>query len=102
MHYETRKAGGVKREDKPVLDAVALADLCLQYLAENPEELANFMGYGGYDPEGLRRSVGSPQLRAGLLDYVAENEPILLAVCANAAISPESFMRIWHRLNRTL
>ena len=92
----------MKREEKPVLDAVVLAELCLQYLAENPEELANFMGYAGYDPEGLRRSIGSAQLRAGLLDYVAENEPILLAICANASIAPERFMGIWHRLNRTL
>jgi len=80
-------------------DPGALADICLGFLAENPEELLNFMQTAGYDPQSLRGSLGSPQFQRGLIDYFAANEPILLALCANAAIAPEDFMRVWHQLN---
>lgn len=76
-----------------------LADACLGYLAEHPEELLAFMQHAGLDPDALRRSVGTPALQRGLVDYFASNEPILLALCANSGLSPEQFMRVWHRIN---
>jgi hypothetical protein len=78
----------------------ALADSCLGFLAENPEELLNFMQHAGLDPQSLRASIGSERLQQGLIDYFAANEAILLALCANAGITPEAFMRVWHQLNR--
>jgi hypothetical protein len=76
-----------------------LADLCLSHLAENPELLGEFMVQTGYSPDSLRKSVGSDMLGRGLIDYFAQNEPLLLALCANSRISPESFMRVWAKLN---
>ena len=87
------------RSEKVEPSAASLADACLGYLAENPEELLAFMQYAGLDPAALRGSVGTPALQRGLIDYFASNEPILLALCANAGTSPEQFMRVWHRLN---
>jgi len=89
----------VPRSEKADISAQALADACLGYLAENPDELLGFMQFSGLDPEGFRQSVGTPSLRHGLIDYFASNEPILLALCANAVMSPEQFMRVWQRLN---
>jgi hypothetical protein len=77
-----------------------LADACLGYLAENPDELLAFMQQAGFDPQSLRASIGSSRLQHGLLDYFAAHEAILLALCANAGVSPEAFMRVWHRINR--
>jgi hypothetical protein len=77
----------------------ALADQCLGYLAEQPEELLAFMQFAGLDPASLRTAVGTVGLQRGLIDYFAANEPALLALCANAGITPESFMRVWHHLN---
>jgi hypothetical protein len=81
------------------LDTSTLADLCLAFLAENADELLRFMEFAGYDPASLRSSVGSTQLQRGLIDYFASNESILLALCANAGITPEQFMRVWAKLN---
>ena len=89
----------VPRSEKAESSVASLADACLGYLAENPEELLAFMQFAGLDPDMLRRSVGSPALQHGLVDYFASNEPILLALCANSGMSPEQFMRVWHRLN---
>ena len=80
-------------------DAESLAELCLGHLAEEPEQLAQFMSMTGYSPAGLRTAVGSDQLGRGLIDYFAQNEPLLLALCANNAMRPEDFMRVWARLN---
>ena len=82
-----------------MIDAAALAGLCLGHLAENPEQLADFMGQTGYSPGGLQKAVGSDQLGRGLIDYFAQNEPLLLTLCANNALKPDDFMRIWARLN---
>jgi hypothetical protein len=85
--------------DKRRLEAAALADLCLGQLAEDPGQLAEFMGFAGYDPTALRRAVGTQQLASGLIDYFAANEPLMLSLCANNGLQPEDFMRVWHRLN---
>lgn len=87
------------RLDKAELSVTTLADMCLSFLAENPEELLGFMQYAGLDPATLRSSLGSPALERGLVDYVAANESLLLALCANSGLTPEDFMRVWHRIN---
>lgn len=89
----------VPRPDKAELSLTSLANACLGYLAENPDELLGFMQYTGLDPTALRNAVGSPALERGLIDYVAANEPILLALCANTGLTPEQFMRVWQRIN---
>ncbi|NGP17672.1 DUF3572 family protein [Devosia aurantiaca] len=82
-------------------DISHLADACLGYLSENPEELLGFMQNAGLDPQSLRAAIGTERMQHGLIDYFASNEPILLALCANQNITPEAFMRVWHRINRT-
>jgi len=81
------------------LSSQDLGRLCLGYLAENPAQLAEFMGVTGYSPAALRRVAGTPELDAGLIDYFAQNEALLLALCANGNLKPEQFMRVWARLN---
>ena len=81
------------------LTLASLADLCLAHLAEDPEQLVQFMGIAGYSPDTLRGALGTPQMHVGLVDYFAQNEPLLLALCANNAMRPEDFMRVWARHN---
>ncbi|MNL87119.1 hypothetical protein D3C87_2161210 [compost metagenome] len=57
------------------------------------------MQHTGLDPQSLRSAIGTTRLQTGLIDYFAANEPILLALCANAGMNPESFMHLWHKLN---
>ena len=81
------------------LTVEALSDLCLCHLAKDPVQLAEFMTMTGYSPAALRASVGGDQLGRGLIDYFAQNEPLLLALCASNAVRPDDFMRVWARLN---
>jgi hypothetical protein len=43
--------------------------------------------------------AGTPELDSGLIDYFAQNEPLLLALCANNGFRPDDFMRVWAKLN---
>jgi hypothetical protein len=76
-----------------------LADLCLNHLAQDPEQLADFMGIAGFSPDGLRKAIGSRSFALGLLDYVVQNEPLLLAVSQSSAVQPETIMRVWAKHN---
>lgn len=84
----------------PLLSAESLAGLCLGQLAEDPQQLAEFMTITGYSPAALRSAVGTDHLGRGLIDYFANNEPLLLTLCANNSLKPEEFMRVWAQLNR--
>ena len=80
------------------LTSHALGEMCLGYLAENPAQLAEFMGLTGYSPNALRKVAGTPELDSGLIDYFAQNEALLLALCANDLFRPDDFLRVWPRL----
>jgi hypothetical protein len=83
----------------PPLSFEALADLCFAHLVEQPELLLRFMGVAGYSPQSLRAAAGSRHLNIGIIDYFAENEGLLLAVCERHGLRPEEFTRAWTRLN---
>jgi hypothetical protein len=99
MHYETSNASPRTVSKNTLLSVESLAQLCLGQLAEDPQQLAEFITMTGYSPAALRSAVGSDQLGRGLIDYFASNEPLLLTLCANNSLKPEEFMRIWARLN---
>jgi hypothetical protein len=86
------------KQPQPTL--AELADLCLIHLAQNPEQLSEFMIVTGLSPDRLRRAVSTRFFAVGLLDYVVQNEPLLLAVSESSAVRPETIMAIWARHNR--
>jgi hypothetical protein len=77
-----------------------LAQLCLDHLVQNPDQLAEFMVQTGLSPDNFRRLVGTDGFAHGLVDYVVTSEPLLLAVAAGARIRPESITQTWARLHR--
>ena len=76
-----------------------LADLCLNHLAQNPEQLADFMSIAGFSADRLRAAIGTRSFALGLLDYVVQNEPLLLAIGQQNALQPETIMRVWAKHN---
>jgi len=72
-----------------------LADLCLQHLAQNPEQLAEFIVQSGIHPADLRGLVGTHDFAHGIIDYVVGNEALLLNIAAENNVSPEAITRAW-------
>lgn len=87
------------KQPQPTLNE--LADICLTHLANNPEQLAEFMGITGLSPDSLRGAVGTRSFARGLLDYVVQNEGLLVAISDANAMRPETIMAVWAKHNRS-
>jgi Protein of unknown function (DUF3572) len=73
--------------------AESLAVDVLMFLAGDEERLGRFLALSGLAPENLRSASQSPHFLAGLLDYLAGDESLLLAFSANAGIDAAEIMR---------
>ena len=98
--YETRNWIGSVALKPAKITVKELADMCLQYLVQNPEQLAEFMVQTGIDPQSLRSLVGTDGFAHGLIDYVVSNEPLLLAVAAQNQLQPESVVAAWAKIHQ--
>lgn len=83
----------------PIPNLDELAEACLAQLVENPDQLAEFMVQSGLSPGALRGAVQRTDFKHGLVDYVVSNEPLLLAVAAQAKWKPETVMMAWQKLH---
>lgn len=99
--YETRNGHPqlALKQTQPTLNE--LAAICLNHLAQDPEQLAGFMGITGLSPDGLRAGIGTRSFAIGLLDYVVQNEPLLVAISEANALRPETIMGVWSKHNQT-
>ncbi len=84
----------------PTLSLAEIADACLQHLVQNPDQLAEFMMQSGISPADLRGLVGTEGFNHGLVDYVVNSEPLLLAIASEAGVRPDAITRVWAKLHR--
>jgi hypothetical protein len=70
-------------------DAEALALAALDFLGQDGERIGRFLSLSGLDPGTLRKAAAEPAFLSGVLDYVAGDEALLLAVAEAAGVVPE-------------
>ena len=75
-----------------------ITNACLGHMVSEPDLLAQFLGETGTSPNELRAGVND-QIKLGMFEFFAHNESALLAMCANARITTEQFMRAYYKLN---
>jgi len=73
--------------------AEKLAISALAFLAQDPEQLSRFLAITGIEPGAIRAAAADPQFLAGVLDHVAGDEKLLLAVAADAGVGPQEIER---------
>jgi hypothetical protein len=73
--------------------AEKLAIQALSYLAGDPEQLGRFLALSGLGPETLRTASRDPHFLAGVLDFVAGDERLLLAFADDAEAKPQEIMQ---------
>ena len=76
-----------------------LAIQALGFLAADPEWLGRFLAATGIGPDRIRTAAADPAFLCGVLDFVANDEKLLLAVAEYAGVSPESVERAHLALN---
>jgi hypothetical protein len=69
--------------------ACDLAIEALGYIAGDPELLARFLAMTGLDPGAIRAAAAEPDFLLGVLEYVCDDERLLIAFATHADIGPE-------------
>ena len=64
---------------QPVLEAESLAIKALAFLASDPERLGRFLAITGLGPETIRKAASNPGFLVAVLDYLANDETLLVA-----------------------
>ena len=81
--------------------AESLAVEALGFLSRSPERLVRFLDTTGMRPDTLRVAARSPGFLAGLMDYVVQDEELLLAFAEDSGVNPEDVMQARHLLSPT-
>ena len=68
--------------------AESLAIQAVAFLAADVERIAPFLAATGIGPEAIRAAARQPDFLAGVLDYLAGDEALLMAFAREADIDP--------------
>jgi len=69
-------------------DAESLAIQALAFIAEDHERIGPFLAATGIGPDMIRAAAHEPNFLAGVLDYVAGEDTLLIAFASAAGIDP--------------
>jgi len=92
---EAAKAHGTTGDEAK---AEALALGALAYLLEDPERTNRFVGVTGVDGDSLPPRLGDPVFLGCVLDFVLEDETLLIAVAEMAGLRADRIARLRQRL----
>jgi hypothetical protein len=87
------------RRQLSVAEAETIAIRALGFLAAEPERLGRFLSITGLGPENLRAAAREPRFLASVLDHIAGDEALLVALAAELAVSPETIVHADALLN---
>lgn len=79
--------------------AEALAIQALGHLAQDKEVLERFLSVTGLAPDKIREAAASPGFLAGVLDYMMQNEALLLTFSENNNIKAETIIDAHRQLS---
>jgi hypothetical protein len=73
-------------------EAETLAIDALSFLGEDVSRLAGFLATTGLGPTELRQQAGSPEFMAGVLDFIASDESLLLVFASERRMDPATVL----------
>jgi hypothetical protein len=62
----------------------------LGWLANEPDMFGRFLALTGVEPAQVRNAINEPAFLGGMLDFLMQHEPTLLAFSQTSGISPEA------------
>ena len=84
-----------------MVDAEDTAIAVLVWLAGEPELMGRFLALTGLEAGNLREAAKEPGFLAGVLSFLMNHEPTLMAFCASTGTKPETISRAFHALGGT-
>lgn len=79
--------------------AESLAIQALAHLAQDKEVLERFLSVTGLAPDRIREAASSPGFLAGVLDYMMQNEALLLTFSENNNIDAQTILDAHQQLS---
>ena len=73
--------------------AAEVAIAALGFLADDPERLERFLALSGLGPHNLREAAAEPKFLSAVLDYVTDDEKLLIAFATREGQRPEAIVR---------
>lgn len=73
-------------------DPQEIAIAVLGWLANEPDMFGRFLALTGMEPSQLRNAVNEPSFLGGMLDFLMNHEPSLMAFCEASGTAPEAVM----------
>ncbi|OCP01240.1 MULTISPECIES: DUF3572 domain-containing protein [unclassified Ensifer] len=61
----------------------------LAWLAGEPELLSRFLALTGTEPESLRTAIAEPGFMGGIIAFLMDHEPTLMAFCQATGTAPQ-------------
>jgi hypothetical protein len=83
--------------DRSEAESVALG--ALNRLIAQPERLAGFLSVTGLRPDTIRAAARSPGFLAGVLDFVSQDENLLVSVASELDLDPARIAEARQRLS---
>jgi hypothetical protein len=81
----------------PSPDALALK--ALEFLANSPDNLDEFLAAAGINGLELRERIEEPAVLASVVDFILKNEGLLMEFCDTASIRPRDVHAAQHALS---
>jgi hypothetical protein len=88
----------IREPRKPGESAETVAIRALVWIAEDEDRLGRFMGLAGLTAGELRARAAEPDFLGGVLDFVLENEALLIAFAESAGLKPATVLRLRREL----
>ena len=88
-----RDPGHRKTRIVSMAEAEELAIAALGFMAQDPDRIGRFLSITGLGPENLRQAAGQAGFLASVLDYLAQDERLLMAFAEVERIAPETVTR---------
>jgi len=70
------------------VDPETVAIQALSFLAGKPEELSHFLSLSGLDPTELRQLAADQTFLGGVLDFLLQDEALLLVFAEESGLAP--------------
>ncbi|WMS42738.1 DUF3572 domain-containing protein [Acuticoccus sp. MNP-M23] len=83
-----------------VPDAGTIAIAALSHFATDERVLSRFFALTGLDPSSLREAAGTRGFTAGVLDFVLEDQKLLVAVADAQDLSPQDIVEARQLLDK--
>jgi hypothetical protein len=81
-----------KNSKRSAADPQETAIVVLGWLANEPDMFGRFLALTGTEPAQVRDAINDPGFLAGMLDFLMNHEPTLMAFCEATGTPPEVVM----------